>query len=73
MTNLKTLIKNARVYTPDAVLDNGWVVINSVGKIDQVGTGEVGAVPFDRTLDAEGAVILPGFIDVHIQIGRAHV
>lgn len=72
MTNLKTLIKNARVYTPDAVLDNGWIVVNSVGKIDQVGTGEVGAVAFDRTLDAEGAVVLPGFIDVHIHGGNGY-
>ena len=60
MTNLKTLIKNARVYTPDAVMDNGWVVVNSAGKIEQVGTGEANAVTFNQTLDAEGAVLLPG-------------
>lgn len=55
-------LQNARVVLPDRVLDAGTVVVES-GLIVSVGDsveakGEV--------LDLSGAVLLPGFIDVHI-------
>ncbi|HEY0727613.1 MAG TPA: N-acetylglucosamine-6-phosphate deacetylase [Pyrinomonadaceae bacterium] len=55
-------LQNARVVLPDRVLDAGTVVVES-GLIVSVGDsveakGEV--------LDLSGAILLPGFIDVHI-------
>ncbi len=57
------IIKNARIFINDAVqpaeiaIDNGK--ISKVGKI--VGTGE-----FNQVIDAKGALVLPGAIDVHV-------
>lgn len=55
-------LQNARVVLPDRVMDAGTVVVEA-GLIVSVGDSieEKGEV-----LDLSGAVLLPGFIDVHI-------
>ena len=64
---MKTIIRNARVICPDAVLQDGWVVIED-GLIHAVGEG---LCPADAgtVLDAEGAYLSPGFVDVHVHGG----
>jgi dihydroorotase len=57
------VIKNARIFISDAIqpaeiaIDNG--IISKIGKI--IGTEEVNTV-----IDAKGALVLPGAIDVHV-------
>jgi N-acetylglucosamine-6-phosphate deacetylase len=66
--NESFLIKNARVVTPTAVLERGWLFARD-GKIRLMGTGAVPDVEADATLDANGLTLLPGFIDVHVHGG----
>lgn len=57
------VIKNARIFIGGALqpaeiaVDNG--IISKIGKI--IGTEE-----FNRVIDAKGALVLPGAIDVHV-------
>lgn len=66
------LIHNARVVTPDGIIENGWIRFNE-GIIE-----EIGSKPFDDGLghvdivDAQGGWVLPGFIDVHVHGGAGH-
>ncbi|PLS05352.1 N-acetylglucosamine-6-phosphate deacetylase [Neobacillus cucumis] len=71
MTVQRTLIKNARVYTPDAVIERSSVVVNNEGKIEEAGVCENSST-YDRIIDAEGLLLLPGFIDIHIHGGNGY-
>lgn len=57
---MKTLVKNAKIIVPDG-LEDGSILIGE-GKILQVGA-VTGAA--DETIDACGAYVCPGFIDIH--------
>lgn len=59
------LIYNAVVYTPEAVLPQGWLLTEGE-KIVQIGSGEPPAIETAFHIDAAGKTLLPGFIDVHI-------
>ena len=41
MKKQATLIKNAKVFTRDRVIDQGWILVNEDGKIKQIGEGEI--------------------------------
>lgn len=59
------IIINANIITPTSVIRSGWVHCID-GKIVGVGSGYP---PMERdtlTIDAHGAAVLPGFIDVHV-------
>jgi N-acetylglucosamine-6-phosphate deacetylase len=57
------VLKNARVVLPDQILENGSIAIESglIAAIDAEGLGTD-----ENTIDLSGAVLMPGFIDVHI-------
>lgn len=57
------VIKNARIFINDALQPAEIAVDN--GKITKVGK-IIGAEAFDRVIDARGALVLPGAIDVHV-------
>ncbi|MEP7019929.1 MAG: N-acetylglucosamine-6-phosphate deacetylase [Pseudonocardiales bacterium] len=63
------LLTNARVVTPDGVLDDGWVSIAD-GRIRDVGAGPSPAGHDCVVLG--GAWLLPGFIDLHVHGGGGH-
>ena len=68
------LISGATVAADDGLLAPGWLVAAG-GRIQAVGPGEapagvrteVGAL--GRVVDGRGAVLLPGFVDVHVHGG----
>ena len=68
---MKLLIKNGRVVDPankidgkrDILIDKG-IIVNVARKISNPGA---------EIIDAAGKIVCPGFIDMHVQIGRAHV
>lgn len=66
---MKTLIKNATIYTlndKNEVIQNGYVGIDAdrisyVGAVRPIETA-------DEVIDAEGGVLLPGFVNAHTHI-----
>lgn len=63
------LIYNAEIYTMDSkgVIENGWIEING-GRIAAIGEGIPVNIP-DDSIDAQGGMVLPGFIDAHTHLG----
>ena len=57
------IINNACVVTKNAVLEGGAVEFNEEGVITRVSAS---ALQGEDMFDAEGAVLMPGFIDIHI-------
>ena len=63
------LIYNAEIHTMDSrgVIPNGWINTEN-GKIEAIGKGVPNLIPED-SLNAEGGMLLPGFIDAHTHLG----
>ena len=63
------LIYNAEIYTMDSIgtIPNGYISIEN-GKITEVGSGAPENIPED-SIDAEGGILCPGFIDAHTHLG----
>ena len=59
-----TLYKNGKVILENRILENGHVMVEN-GMITAVSPGETNAAA-DRTVDAKGNYISPGFIDTHV-------
>ncbi len=66
-----TVLRHARLVTPDAVLPDAHLVVTD-GRIGALGEGAVppGAAPPDaEELDLAGRIVLPGFVDIHTHGG----
>jgi imidazolonepropionase-like amidohydrolase len=63
------LIYNAEIVTMDerGTIRNGWLETDG-GNIGAVGEGEPESIP-DDSIDAQGGLVLPGFIDAHTHLG----
>ena len=59
---MKILIKNSYIYDPYGECFHAGDLLIDGDRISAVGRFELDA---DLTLDAEGAFLLPGFVDVH--------
>lgn len=68
-TSPEALLTNARITTPEGVLDSGWVLIRD-GLIAEVGPGPRARSTVDQ--DLRGHWLLPGFIDIHMHGGGGH-
>ena len=70
MNNL--LIKNAQVITPYGVVSGGSVRIEG-GHIRQAGTITEPVSHMEQVIDAEGAYVMPGIIDIHTDAMDAEI
>lgn len=62
------LITNAKIFTMEGKpIENGWLETEN-GVIKALGEGNAPA-SLDDTYDAQGGVLVPGFIDAHTHIG----
>ncbi len=52
--------------TPNGVIPHGWLLVRE-GRIAALGRGDAPAA--DNIVDADGATLLPGFVDVHVHGG----
>jgi N-acetylglucosamine-6-phosphate deacetylase len=69
MTDL--LITNARLLTLHEVIARGWLLCRD-GKIAAFGAGDTPDFESVTPLDANGATLLPGFIDLHVHGAMGH-
>ncbi len=60
----KTLIQNARIFTPERPSFTGWLLIDGE-KIVDFGEEEAPVQTADELIDAMGQNLLPGLIDIH--------
>jgi len=72
MKKNKILLKNGKIYTPNIVIENGYMTIDSDGKVTAIGSNEElqSTENVEFVIDLEGKQLLPGFIDVHIHGGN---
>src|ERR1700712_3246742 len=63
-------IINAKIITPDRIIDHGSILVTN-GKITAITEGQIenNEVP---VIDAAGKYISPGFIDIHVHGGGGH-
>ena len=74
-----TLLTGARVVVPDGVLEGGWVRVSD-GLITGLGQGPVRtataasavSVTAEETVELGGALLVPGFVDLHSHGGGGH-
>jgi len=67
---METLFFDAKVFTPDSVLENGAVVVSDGGKIAFVGRVEESPQVDGPHINLRGRILAPGFIDVHVHGGN---
>ncbi|MDB5264118.1 MAG: N-acetylglucosamine-6-phosphate deacetylase, partial [Adhaeribacter sp.] len=63
-------IYNGKVITPNGIIPQGVVVVKE-GIIEGIEEGNI-QVPDALEIDAKGAYISPGFIDIHVHGGGGH-
>ena len=57
------IITNAKIVLSDQIIKNGHVVIKD-GKISEIKPGKF--LGKNKTYDAQGNILMPGFIDIHV-------
>jgi len=67
---MRITVRGGRVITPLDVFDRADVIVSD-GKIAAVGPG-VGINAADRVIDADGCVVAPGYVDVHVHGSAGH-
>lgn len=73
MTQSRTVIHNAMIYTPGRTIESGSLIIED-GKISAILQAEAAADigRDDVVIDARGQHLIPGMVDVHVHGGRGH-
>ncbi|HKT13641.1 MAG TPA: dihydroorotase [Terriglobia bacterium] len=62
----RLLIQNGRVISPEDKLDGALDLLIEDGKICEIGPHL--SAPADDTLDAQGQIVAPGFVDIHVHL-----
>jgi len=69
--SLPILITNAKVITPTAVYERGWLLTE--GKhISRIGKGDAPRYDAVQAIEGHSLTLLPGFIDVHVHGAVGH-
>src|SRR5699024_1979772 len=70
VNSMITMIKNGEVYAPEPLGKTSILLIDQIiariGAIDEQAVANIG-VDY-KVIDAEGAVVVPGFIDPHVHL-----
>lgn len=60
-----TLFHNARLAAADGVHAEGWLLVHD-GTIERMGWGSAPPDSAGRRIDAQGAILAPGLVDLHV-------
>lgn len=72
MTNSKVVIENAQVVLENGIIWDGAILIEN-GIIQKLGNRHNMDIPSDaHIIDAKGAYVGPGFVDIHVHGGVGH-
>ena len=63
---MRILLRNARIVLPDSVLNSGAVLIEDERILRIIDSASAEPLDADSVIDLKGAIVLPGFIDIHI-------
>ncbi|MBW8351952.1 N-acetylglucosamine-6-phosphate deacetylase [Bacillus sp. IITD106] len=66
------IFKNANIYLPEKIIEDGWMLVDEHGKIKELGEGEREFSNKEKIVDIKGMSIIPGLIDVHIHGGNGY-
>ncbi|MFD1675765.1 N-acetylglucosamine-6-phosphate deacetylase [Alicyclobacillus fodiniaquatilis] len=69
MSTGSMVIRGARVVTPYGVIEDGWVKVEN-GVVSAVAQSAEALAVADEVIDANGAWLVPGFIDIHVHGGN---
>ncbi|UCC68836.1 MAG: N-acetylglucosamine-6-phosphate deacetylase [Armatimonadota bacterium] len=67
---MRTAVRGGRVVTPLDVFDQADIIIED-GRILAIGPG-IADADVSETIDAEGQIVAPGYIDVHVHGSAGH-
>lgn len=70
LPSVQTLITNANIYDGAGNVISGGYVLMRDGKIADIGEGEIGLPEGARKINANGAWVTPGIIDIHSHLGN---
>ena len=68
--SMSTILSNATVFTPTAVVEPGSVAFSDEGKIAYVGPSEEMPSIAGQQDDLGGRIVAPGFMDIHVHGGN---
>ena len=66
----RTIITGGTLVTPRKIVEDGTLVIEE-GRIAEVRRGRISRSPA-RAIDATGKLVVPGFVDLHVQGCSGH-
>jgi N-acetylglucosamine-6-phosphate deacetylase len=62
--NNRIVIFNTKIFSEEKIIDNGYIIVSN-GIIEKISAGECPA-EISNKIDAQGKVIIPGFIDLQV-------
>ncbi|MBS4179009.1 N-acetylglucosamine-6-phosphate deacetylase [Lederbergia citrea] len=68
----KTLYVNGKFYTSFEMIENGQMLVDETGKIEDISHEQLEFSDDFKVIDLKGNIVVPGFVDVHMHGGNGY-